>query len=251
MVYGLKRVEGRGWLSDFRGPLWIHGAAKEMEEGRPEEKEDFYKEVYSLDVPAGEGVKFPKQYPQSALVGLVEVVDVVSSAEYEQWQTLPEGAKLEGAGNGSDYYFLCEKQQRLVMPFPMAGQHKLWKLDKKVAKNALLGLRDCEQMPISFRSHREKYLAIFESEAAEAAAAAAAVAPVPPAPAPAPEPPTAEHLMKKSKALKKKLKQIDQLIKKQSEGVVLGEDQIEKVNRHAEVKAEVDSVTAAIAAVVL
>jgi hypothetical protein len=39
----------------------------------------------------------------------------------------------------------------------MAGQHKLWKLDKKTAKNALQGLRDCEQMPISFLSHKEQH----------------------------------------------------------------------------------------------
>ena len=63
MVYGLKRVEGRGWTSSFRGPLWIHGAAKEVEEGRDEDIEAFYREVYAKDIDGtGEGVKFPKQY---------------------------------------------------------------------------------------------------------------------------------------------------------------------------------------------
>ncbi len=64
-------------------------------------------------------------------------------------------ALLEGRANGSDYFFLCEKPQRLLLPFAHTGQHKLWKLDGRVAKRAMAALQPCEQMPISFESHAE------------------------------------------------------------------------------------------------
>jgi hypothetical protein len=35
LAYGLKRVEGRGWNSDFRGDLWIHAASKEGADDHP------------------------------------------------------------------------------------------------------------------------------------------------------------------------------------------------------------------------
>ena len=33
---------------------------------------------------------------------------------------------------GSPYCFLCERPQRLAVLHPLRGQHKLWRLDKKV-----------------------------------------------------------------------------------------------------------------------
>ena len=154
MVYGLKRVEGRGWTSAVRGTLWIHAAAKEPSPEEIEQGEAFYREVHRLD---GDGspLQLPKHYPVSCLVGNVEVVDVVEADTFLAWDSLPDGARLEGEANGAGYYFLCEKQQRLVMPIEMKGQHKLWRLPKKVASEVAVGLRDCEQMPINFVGHRD------------------------------------------------------------------------------------------------
>jgi hypothetical protein len=154
MVYGLKRVEGRGWSSAVRGTLWIHAAAKEPSPEDIEQGEAFYREVHRLD---GDGspLQLPKHYPVSCLVGKVEVVDVVEADTFLAWDSLPDGARLEGEANGAGYYFLCEKQQRLVMPIEMKGQHKLWRLPKKVASEVAVGLRDCEQMQINFVGHRD------------------------------------------------------------------------------------------------
>ena len=34
MVYGIKRFEGREWLTKYRGPLWVHATSKKP---KPEE----------------------------------------------------------------------------------------------------------------------------------------------------------------------------------------------------------------------
>ena len=156
MVWGLKRVEGRGWDSDYRGRLWIHAASLEPSPEDIARYEAFYTEVYRREFGAKAGApQFPKHYPTSALVGCVNVVDVVSKEEFAKWTSLPLSAKLEGDGNGSGFYFLCEGQMRMVMPFMMSGQHKLWKLDKKDVERASKQLKACEQMPIDFRGHRD------------------------------------------------------------------------------------------------
>ena len=156
MVFGLKRVEGRGWDSDWRGRLWIHAASLEPSPDDVAKYEAFYTEVFQLEFGRGAGKpQFPLHYPTSCLVGCVHVVDVVARETFETWGSLPTSAKLEGDSNGSGFYFLCQEQKRMVLPFQMSGQHKLWKLDRKDAERAAKQLRACEQMPIDFQGHRD------------------------------------------------------------------------------------------------
>lgn len=156
MVWGLKRVEGRGWDSDYRGQLFIHAASLEPSPDDITQYEAFYTEVFQLEFGRGAGTpQFPKHYPTSCLVGCVTVVDVVPKEEFAKWKSLPRSAKLEGDANGSGYYFLCQEQKRMVLPFQMSGQHKLWKLDRKAVERATKQLKACEQMPVDFRGHRD------------------------------------------------------------------------------------------------
>ena len=86
LVYGIKRAEGRGWNTDFRGRLWIHAgsflhlilslAAKEPSPELIASCEERYRRLYCEH---GENIDitFPKHYPVSALVGCVDVVDVI------------------------------------------------------------------------------------------------------------------------------------------------------------------------------
>lgn len=156
MVWGLKRVEGRGWDSDYRGRLFIHAAALEPSPDDIARYEAFYTDVFQLEFGRDAGApQFPKHYPTSCLVGCVTVVDVVPKEEFAKWKSLPRSAKLEGDANGSGYYFLCQEQKRMVLPFQMSGQHKLWKLDRKVVERATKQLKACEQMPVDFQGHRD------------------------------------------------------------------------------------------------
>jgi hypothetical protein len=70
MVWGLKRVEGRGWDSDYRGRLFIHAASLEPSPEDIVRYETFYTEVFQLEFGVGAGApQFPKHYPTSCLVG--------------------------------------------------------------------------------------------------------------------------------------------------------------------------------------
>ncbi|KXZ52618.1 hypothetical protein GPECTOR_9g663 [Gonium pectorale] len=106
----------------------------------------FYLQVHSLDerVPA-----FPPAYPKGVLLGSVEVVDVLPSGALEEWPGLPASLRLEAT---SPFCFLCEKPRRLVVPQQLKGDHKLWQLPRAVAKVALRGLRDPPGLsPFSWR----------------------------------------------------------------------------------------------------
>lgn len=251
-----------GWYSDFRGLLWIHAASLEPEDEGLREREDHYREVFGLSNTAKGEMQLPKNYPTSCLLGLVNVVDVADAQSFEQWPELPPCAKAEGGANGSDYFFLCENQQRLLMPFPMSGQHKLWRLDKKVAKDALLGLRPCEQMPIDFLFFRDQFLVsqekLQEQAKAQAQAAqvekkgssifdAASAAP----PAAAAKPSLADlspaELPKREKNLRKLLKQIGELASKRASGTALTAEQDAKLLRQEEAKAEMEEIQRLIA----
>ncbi len=101
LVYGLKRIEGRGWPTDHRGKLWIHATsqqatAQEIEVHsamlRPyivclnafqqisqqlhntlQEMQSFYRQIHQQE---GTDIlpNLPKNYPTSVLIGCVDVV---------------------------------------------------------------------------------------------------------------------------------------------------------------------------------
>ncbi|PRW33985.1 activating signal cointegrator 1 [Chlorella sorokiniana] len=142
LVYGLKRIEGRGWPSDHRGRLWIASTVQQPSPQDIEELEAFYRTLHTADAGAAPGiaaeVQLPPAYPTGVLLGCVEVADVATAEQVEGWHGLPGGLKAEV---GSPYCFLCEQPQRLVVPHAVRGQHKIWPLDKQLHKNAQLGLK--------------------------------------------------------------------------------------------------------------
>eukprot|EP00056_Hartaetosiga_gracilis_P005208 m.82447 g.82447 ORF g.82447 m.82447 type:complete len:573 (-) comp12086_c0_seq1:43-1761(-) len=122
LVHGIKLHEGRCWYSAHRGRLWIAAAAKVPTDEDIASLEEEQKLVRKRDF------TFPQSYPTACLLGFVDVVDVLPQEEYRE--KFPEG------GSYSDYVFICTNPHVLVTPFPIKGQHKLWKLDKQVHSNA-------------------------------------------------------------------------------------------------------------------
>ncbi|CAK0882194.1 unnamed protein product [Prorocentrum cordatum] len=143
LAHGLQRIEGRGWTTEFRGPLWIHAGSRQPAPEDIARWEALYRDAFAVD---GHEVHMPQQYPTSALVGLVEVVDVLSAEELAAWR-LPRGVRREARSHGSGFLFLVEQHRRLVVPLKMSGQHKLWRLDKRTAAGALRGLVPAELEP--------------------------------------------------------------------------------------------------------
>uniref|UniRef100_A0A7S2XVX9 ASCH domain-containing protein n=1 Tax=Fibrocapsa japonica TaxID=94617 RepID=A0A7S2XVX9_9STRA len=149
MVYGIKRVEGRSWATNHRGRLWIHAASHEPSQEEIEQVEQQYRQIYEA-MEGVEEVKFPPKYPTSCLLGCVDIADCISQERLQSHENLPESAKMESM---SPYCFLAENPQRLMLPFQLSGQHKIWVLDGEATKAAKAALQPVEgPCPIPFSS---------------------------------------------------------------------------------------------------
>ncbi|CAK0774293.1 hypothetical protein CVIRNUC_004154 [Coccomyxa viridis] len=135
LVHGIKRIEGRAWSSNHRGRVWIHATSARPETQTIRELEHFYTEVHG-DLK----VHFPSDYPTSALVGCVNVVDVLTAEQVGAWEELPGCVKLEV---GSPRAFLCEDPRFLARPISMRGHPKLWQLPPQILSRA----EACLQLP--------------------------------------------------------------------------------------------------------
>ncbi|KAI3877048.1 hypothetical protein MKX03_004185 [Papaver bracteatum] len=146
LVYGIKRIEGRSWPAPIRGRLWIHAAGKIPEPETIKAMEDFYRAIYAVN--GVTDLKFPESYPVSRLLGCVDVVGCVKCEELVCWDEIPEGVRLEGLTN---FCWLCEHPQRLVVPFEMRGYQRIYNLEKKIHEGAVRGLCPVEcPLPVKF-----------------------------------------------------------------------------------------------------
>ncbi|PWA69446.1 ASCH domain-containing protein [Artemisia annua] len=146
LVYGIKRIEGRSWPSPITGRLWIHAAGKVPDPETIKAMEDFYRQLYELD--GVTDLKFPEHYPVSRLIGCVEVVGCLKSEELASWEDVPQGVRLEGL---TAFCWLCEKPQKLLIPFEMRGYQGVYNLERRVLEGALRGLSPVEApLPIKF-----------------------------------------------------------------------------------------------------
>ena len=148
LVYGIKRIEGRTWPTRYRGRLWIHAASKEPEEEAVAACKQQYEALYAMDGVPPAAIEWPQRYPTSCLLGCVELKACVGQGTLQQLTPLSDSLRTESE---SAQCWLCECPQRLIVPFAMAGQHKLWKLEAKLVKNAAMGLKASNPpIPTSF-----------------------------------------------------------------------------------------------------
>lgn len=146
LVHGIKRVEGRSWPAPIRGRLWIHAASKIPEPDTIKAMEDFYREIYAVN--GITDIKFPEHYPVSRLLGCVEVVGCIKRDELVSWEEVPEGARLEGQ---TEFCWLCEQPQKLIVPFEMRGYQGVYNLERKIFDAAIRGLSPVTSpLPVKF-----------------------------------------------------------------------------------------------------
>ncbi|KAG2488322.1 hypothetical protein HYH03_013172 [Edaphochlamys debaryana] len=275
LVYGIKRIEGRTWDSNHRGRLWIHAASKEPDPEEVAQLHAFYTTVHGLE---GRTPAFPPAYPTGVLVGCVEVVDVLPSAAVEGWPGLPESLKMEA---GSPFCFLCQAPKRLVVPQQLPGQHKLWQLPRSVAKIALSqGLRDPPGVaPLDWQAFGDPRAMLSPAPARLPAAAAKGLskagsrraegdgdggrAPLAAEAAPAAAAASQntreqalaeaggggeEDVQKRLRAVRKKLRQVEELQAVEEAGGCLSAEQRSKVDRGQEWRRELAQLEVAVAA---
>ncbi|KAI4301983.1 hypothetical protein L6164_035208 [Bauhinia variegata] len=146
LVHGIKRIEGRSWPAPIRGRLWIHAASKVPDESTIKAMEYFYREIYAIN--GITDIKFPENYPVSRLLGCVEVVGCIKREELAGWKMVPEGVRLEAQ---TDYCWLCEQPQKLLIPFEMRGYQGVYNLERKIYEAAVRGLSPVESpLPVKF-----------------------------------------------------------------------------------------------------
>ena len=124
MVAGIKRVEGRGWPSNFTGYLYIHAGSHKMDESDFQSVLDGYAHH--------EKKRFPKNYPTSCLLGRVFVLGQLSNEDYRA--KCPQIVDKEESH--SDFVFLTSHCQSLMVPIRQSGEHKIWKLPGGLFKSA-------------------------------------------------------------------------------------------------------------------
>jgi len=135
VVYGIKKLEGRSWYSDYRGRLWIASTVQQPD--------DVTIATVEMQYTGFTQKPFPPHYPTGVLLGCVDVIDMVSQEEHQRRQNLlPPEHRTSEEENGSNFMFVCVNPRRLIMPFPVKGDHKIWKLPRKTVELAQKGLKD-------------------------------------------------------------------------------------------------------------
>eukprot|EP01080_Neovahlkampfia_damariscottae_P009647 gene9647-1851_t len=128
LVQGIKRHEGRFWDTQYRGRLWIASTIQEPSEETIKEVEEQYIKLGRTN--------FPKYYPQSALLGCVDLVDILSQDDYQ------EKIKEDEKESESEFVFIVKNPRKMVMPFSISGQPYIWNLANEDLKTGQLGLKE-------------------------------------------------------------------------------------------------------------
>ncbi|KAI5017349.1 hypothetical protein ZWY2020_042237 [Hordeum vulgare] len=140
LVHGIKRVEGRSWPSAVTGRLWIHAASKVPDPDTVAAMED-------LSGDLRRGRRPPHRLPPP-LPRCVDVVSCVGSEELVCWEDVPQSVRLEGL---TDFCWLCENRQKLVVPFEMRGYQGVYNLERRVYEGAARGLSHVQgPLPVKF-----------------------------------------------------------------------------------------------------
>jgi len=131
LVQGFKRFEGREWNNKYRGPLYIHATVKKPSQEEIDYLEERYREFYKAvgdDLPP-----FPERYLTGCLLGRIDLIDVISLAEYED--TIPKKLQEETVAS---HIFVARNPMYLDIPLKMSGQQGIYRLPKET----LFGVRD-------------------------------------------------------------------------------------------------------------
>jgi len=152
LLYGLKRFEGRGWNSNFRGRLWIASTARKPDVDEITAVEDECRRVYG----AKNKLEWPKTYPHGVLLGCVDMVGCWTHEEFLKYREdkVNQGYLVEE--NESQHVFVCTNPRLLGTPITITGQHKLWTLPANLHKGLPEQLRFVNDNLALFVKQEEK-----------------------------------------------------------------------------------------------
>ena len=144
LVYGVKRVEGRPWLTNHRGRMWIHAsgnATENLDQNVKDTVQHYKQHVYKEFA----NVVYPKTYPTSVIIGCVDVVDVLTRDQFQAYTEKDLPMRNESS---SEACFICANPQRLLVPYSpgttkMKGNGMLWTIPKKIEEAMVEQLVPC------------------------------------------------------------------------------------------------------------
>ncbi|CAK91611.1 unnamed protein product (macronuclear) [Paramecium tetraurelia] len=139
VVEGFKRIEGRMWGTNYKGPLWIHAGAKQPETELISAIEHQYSQLYGNlnNVPP-----FPARYPTGVLIGVVDMVGYVRAAEYNK--IVPKEQQEEG---DTEFKFVFRNPRKLLIPIQMRGSNNIFKLGDDILK---IAIKQLEKVPVKW-----------------------------------------------------------------------------------------------------
>ncbi len=131
ILQGRKTIEVRTWFTRYRGPLAMHVAQALNEQACA---------AYALE---------PESLVRGALVGIVEVVDVVpiDEANWQAWQGEHLAIKPYP---GPVFGWRLANPRRLAVPVPMAGRQGLYSVPDQLLAAATAGPCTREQMAFAW-----------------------------------------------------------------------------------------------------
>jgi hypothetical protein len=115
-----KRIETRGWSTNYRGPLAIHVCKKQSKEYRELEKTKFFK-----------GALYPNGnylYPWAScgcVLAIVDLMDCFKITGHRCFQ-ISEQEKAFGNYTLGRFMLMLENVKKLDKPIPAIGHQKLW-----------------------------------------------------------------------------------------------------------------------------
>lgn len=146
VMLGLKLIETRGWATSYRGPLGIHAAKLyEPAQRRMCHQQPFHDALFPVfgRLPmmtgvAGRTSSWADDLPTGAMLGTVELVDVVKVEDLqaywvrmdpdERWKPWPLTSTERAFGRymAGNFAWLFANPVLFRAPFPCSGKQKIW-----------------------------------------------------------------------------------------------------------------------------
>ncbi len=122
LALGMKTWETRSWGTNYRGLLAVHAGKLSSIEYQAL-NDDLAKRAWRVKVPPA----WREPFPSGALLGVVQLVQVVSTDEFDL-RSVSSFDREFGDFSKGRYMWRCREPVMLGMPILMRGHQRLWKL---------------------------------------------------------------------------------------------------------------------------
>ena len=137
MALGIKKIETRGWATNYRGPLVIHAAKTPLSTICRELGED---REYMGNLWCREYVGMPfKEMPLGAILCVVNVVNCVKTEIVEVGDFLGSTEWQLGNYEPGRFAWITDKVRTLAEPIPWKGSQGFFDVPDEVVRQALIG----------------------------------------------------------------------------------------------------------------